>query len=31
MTYTRAIGVVCGGIIDRIVRWLALSRITPTS
>jgi len=29
MTYTRAIGVVCGGIIDRIVRWLALSRIHP--
>jgi CDP-diacylglycerol---glycerol-3-phosphate 3-phosphatidyltransferase len=29
MTYTRAIGVVCGAIIDRIVRWLALSRINP--
>jgi CDP-diacylglycerol--glycerol-3-phosphate 3-phosphatidyltransferase len=29
MTYTRAIGVVCGSIIDRIVRWLALSRIHP--
>lgn len=29
MTYTRAIGVVCGAIIDRIVRWLALSRIHP--
>src|SRR5215469_15554951 len=29
MTYTRAIGVVCGEIIDRIVRWLALSRINP--
>lgn len=29
MTYTRAIGLVCGAIIDRIVRWLALSRIHP--
>src|SRR5215467_12636454 len=29
MTYTRAIGVVCGAIINRIVRWLALSRINP--
>ena len=29
MTYTRAIGVVCGAIIDRIVRWLALSKIHP--
>src|SRR6267143_2819461 len=29
MTYTRAIGVVCGKIIDRIVRMLALSRIHP--
>ncbi len=29
MTYTRAIGIVCGAIIDRIVRWLALSRIHP--
>jgi CDP-diacylglycerol--glycerol-3-phosphate 3-phosphatidyltransferase len=29
MTYTRAIGVVTGAIIDRIVRWLALSRIHP--
>jgi CDP-diacylglycerol---glycerol-3-phosphate 3-phosphatidyltransferase len=29
MTYTRAIGVVCGTIIDRIVRWLALSKIHP--
>ena len=28
-TYTRAIGLVCGAIIDRIVRWLALSRIHP--
>ena len=28
-TFTRAIGVVCGAIIDRIVRWLALSRIHP--
>src|SRR5579872_4074790 len=26
---TRAIGVACGAIIDRIVRWLALSRIHP--
>ena len=24
MTYTRAIGIACGAIIDRIVRWLAL-------
>src|SRR6516225_11730046 len=29
MTYTRAIGVACGAIIDRIVRWLALSKIHP--
>ncbi len=29
MTYTRAIGIVTGAIIDRIVRWLALSRIHP--
>ena len=29
MTVTRTIGVVCGAIIDRIVRWLALSRIHP--
>src|ERR1700760_3354323 len=29
MTYTRAIGVVCGAIINRIVRWLALSHINP--
>jgi CDP-diacylglycerol---glycerol-3-phosphate 3-phosphatidyltransferase len=29
MTYTRAIGIVCGAVIDRIVRWLALSRIHP--
>ena len=29
MTYTKAIGVACGAIIDRIVRWLALSRIHP--
>jgi len=28
-TYTRAIGVACGAIIDRIVRWLALSKIHP--
>jgi CDP-diacylglycerol--glycerol-3-phosphate 3-phosphatidyltransferase len=29
MTFTRAIGEVFGAIIDRIVRWLALSRIHP--
>ena len=29
MTYTRAIGIGCGAIINRIVRWLALSRIHP--
>jgi CDP-diacylglycerol--glycerol-3-phosphate 3-phosphatidyltransferase len=29
MTYTRAIGLVCGKIIDQIVRALALSRIHP--
>jgi len=29
MTYTRAIGIVFGAAIDRIVRWLALSRIHP--
>ena len=29
MTYTRAIGVVFGAAIDRIVRWLALSHIHP--
>ena len=29
MTYTRLIGVVFGAMIDRIVRWLALSRIHP--
>src|SRR3977135_3646070 len=29
MTFTRAIGVVCGRIIDQIVRMLALSRIHP--
>ncbi|HTS24626.1 MAG TPA: CDP-alcohol phosphatidyltransferase family protein [Bryobacteraceae bacterium] len=28
-TYTRAIGIACGAIIDRIVRWLALSKIHP--
>ncbi len=31
MTFTRGIGVVCGAIIDRIVRWLALSRIHPNA
>ena len=29
MTFTRGIGVVCGAIIGRIVRWLALSKIHP--
>jgi CDP-diacylglycerol--glycerol-3-phosphate 3-phosphatidyltransferase len=29
MTYTRAIGIVFGAAIGRIVRWLALSRIHP--
>jgi CDP-diacylglycerol--glycerol-3-phosphate 3-phosphatidyltransferase len=29
MTYTRVIGVIFGAIIDRIVRWLALSKIHP--
>jgi len=29
MTYTRAIGIVFGAAIDRIVRWLALSHIHP--
>ncbi|HUE01256.1 MAG TPA: CDP-alcohol phosphatidyltransferase family protein [Bryobacteraceae bacterium] len=29
MTYTRVIGIVFGAAIDRIVRWLALSRIHP--
>ncbi|HWB98845.1 MAG TPA: CDP-alcohol phosphatidyltransferase family protein [Bryobacteraceae bacterium] len=29
MTYTRAIGIACGAVIDRIVRALALSRIHP--
>src|SRR5271157_1526366 len=29
MTIPRAIGDVCGAIIDRIVRWLALSKIHP--
>jgi CDP-diacylglycerol--glycerol-3-phosphate 3-phosphatidyltransferase len=28
-TYTRVIGIACGAVIDRIVRWLALSRIHP--
>jgi CDP-diacylglycerol---glycerol-3-phosphate 3-phosphatidyltransferase len=31
MTYTRAIGIVFGSAIDRIVRWLALSRIHPNA
>src|SRR5215470_9870562 len=29
MTITRVIGDVCGAIIERIVRWLALSKIHP--
>ena len=29
MTFTGGIGRFCGAIIDRIVRWLALSRIHP--
>ena len=29
MTFTRGIGVVFGAIIERIVRWLALSKIHP--
>src|SRR5437868_8870344 len=29
MTYTRAIGITFGAVIDRIVRWLALSKIHP--
>jgi CDP-diacylglycerol--glycerol-3-phosphate 3-phosphatidyltransferase len=29
MTFTRGIGIVFGAIIDRIVRWLALSKIHP--
>jgi CDP-diacylglycerol--glycerol-3-phosphate 3-phosphatidyltransferase len=29
MTYTRLIGITFGWIIDRIVRWLALSKIHP--
>jgi len=28
-TFTRAIGVACGAILKRIVRWLALSKIHP--
>ena len=28
-TYTRVIGIVFGAVIDRIVRWLALSKINP--
>ncbi len=31
MTYTRAIGLTCGWVIDRIVRALALSRINPNA
>jgi CDP-diacylglycerol--glycerol-3-phosphate 3-phosphatidyltransferase len=29
MTFTEVIGKSCGAVIDRIVRWLALSRIHP--
>jgi CDP-diacylglycerol--glycerol-3-phosphate 3-phosphatidyltransferase len=29
MTYTRLIGIIFGWMIDRIVRWLALSKIHP--
>ena len=29
MTFTRAFGVVFGALLDRIVRWLALSKIHP--
>jgi CDP-diacylglycerol--glycerol-3-phosphate 3-phosphatidyltransferase len=29
MTISRMIGVGCGAVVDRIVRWLALSRIHP--
>jgi len=29
LTFTSAIGIGCGAVIDRIVRWLALSRIHP--
>jgi len=29
MTYTRLIGITFGWMIDRIVRWLALSKIHP--
>ena len=29
MTFTRVIGLSCGAVIDRIVRWLALSRVHP--
>jgi CDP-diacylglycerol--glycerol-3-phosphate 3-phosphatidyltransferase len=31
MTVTRGIGEVCGAIINRIVRWLALSKIHPNA
>jgi CDP-diacylglycerol--glycerol-3-phosphate 3-phosphatidyltransferase len=31
LTYTRAIGLVCGYIVDKIVRALALSRIHPNT
>jgi CDP-diacylglycerol--glycerol-3-phosphate 3-phosphatidyltransferase len=30
-TFTRAIGVACGAVINRIVRWLALSKIHPNA
>lgn len=31
MTYTRLIGITFGWVIDRIVRWLALSKIHPNA
>jgi CDP-diacylglycerol--glycerol-3-phosphate 3-phosphatidyltransferase len=31
MTFTRVIGITCGAVIDRIVRWLALSKIHPNA
>jgi CDP-diacylglycerol--glycerol-3-phosphate 3-phosphatidyltransferase len=31
MTFTRGIGLVCGAIINHIVRWLALSHIHPNA
>jgi len=31
LTFTGAIGLACGAVIDRIVRWLALSHINPNT